>query len=114
MKERDVVAYLLHRINATGGEHRKLSYEGRVGAPDYLVFYPLNVDHQSDFLPVACFVECKAPGKKPTAVQDRELKTLASAGFHTCVVSTIAEADDLIGRLMRRRDSVLLKVRNGL
>lgn len=111
MKERDVVAYLLRRVDATGGQYRKLAYEGRVGAPDYLVFYPIAVDHLVAFAPIACFVECKAPGKQPNVIQSRELKTLGSSGLHVAVVSTVEQADQLVGSLSSRRDETLKRIR---
>ena len=80
MKERDVVEYLKRRVDATGGEYRKLSYEGRTGAPDYLIFYPVELDCTIT-VPIACFVEVKAPGEKPSVIQQLERIQCLCSGF---------------------------------
>lgn len=54
-----VAAALRQAVIENGGEIRKVNWEGRLGAPDYLVM--LNGR--------ALFIETKAPGGKPRASQ---------------------------------------------
>ena len=61
--EGEVVQALIRECNKRGWEQRKITYEGRVGAPDRMVLAPSTL----------FFVECKAPGQVPTlkVVQNR-------------------------------------------
>lgn len=54
--ERDVVAYLVKRVKALGGEVRKVAWVGRNKAPDLFVMIP---GSQPNF-----WAECKRPGYK--------------------------------------------------
>lgn len=69
--ERDVVEYCQKRIAAYGGEMRKVKWEGRRSAPDWLILVKGR----------AVFVEFKRPGKHPTAAQQRELDRLRNSGL---------------------------------
>lgn len=87
LTERDIAAYLVERVASEGGVHRKVSWEGRADAPDYLVM--LNG--------LYAFVETKAPGKKPRASQLREFVQMDNAGgLQVLVVTTRDEADELV------------------
>lgn len=59
-----------------GFSNRKVSYEGRIGAPDRLLLMP---GHHA-------FFELKAPGKKPMKAQLVEHQRLREAGFLVYVV----------------------------
>lgn len=69
--EGNLVAYLCKRAKAEGFRVRKLSYEGRHGAPDRLILAP----------GAAVFVEVKAPGQRPRPEQTRELAIFNDSGF---------------------------------
>jgi hypothetical protein len=71
--------YLKRRVLETGGRLRKLSWIGRNGAPDRLVWWPG---------PIMSFVELKAPGKKPSAIQVREHERLRVDGFHVFLLDS--------------------------
>ena len=87
IKERDIAEYLKKRVTEYGGIYRKLSYEGRSDAPDYLVM--IGGAH--------FFVETKAPGEKLRPSQTREFtKMFDFGGITTRVVSTFWEVDDFI------------------
>lgn len=40
LKERDIKKYLVQRVKALGGELRKVAWEGRANAPDWVVMLP--------------------------------------------------------------------------
>lgn len=84
--EGKVVEYLKRRAKALGGSTRKVSWVGHTGAPDQLVLLP----------GIAAFVECKAPGKKPTKVQEREIAKLKEAGLEVYVVDSELSVDQVL------------------
>lgn len=89
--EGKIVAYLQKRVKELGGMTRKVSWEGRVGAPDQLILLP----------GVHAFIECKAPGKRPIAIQLKEMERLRWAGFETFVVDSYAQVDRVLADLIR-------------
>lgn len=88
LKERDIAAYLVKRVADIGGICRKVSWEGRSDAPDYLVMCG----------GIHIFVETKAPGKKPRPSQLREFGAIEThAGETVAVVRTPEDVDTLMG-----------------
>lgn len=86
-KEADIAAYLIKRVTECGGVIRKVSWEGRSDAPDYLVM--LNGDF--------AFVETKAPTGKPRPSQLREFSAIETrAGETVAVVRTPEDVDTLL------------------
>ena len=61
--EGKIVAHLVTRCRQLGLHQRKLSYEGRRGAPDRMVIAPHAIG----------FIEVKRPGGKPSPEQIREI-----------------------------------------
>jgi len=87
IKERDIAAYLTKRVAEIGGIYRKVSWEGRSDAPDYLIMCG----------GIHIFVETKAPNKKPRASQLREFSAMLNhGGLAVVVVSTLREVDAFI------------------
>jgi hypothetical protein len=86
MPERDIRKELKKRVEEYGGEIRAVAWLGRRNAPDVLVLIPGKYH---------AFIECKAPGGKPTKAQTREHDFLRSCGAFVDVVSTIADIDRL-------------------
>lgn len=86
--ESKVRVALQRAVKAVGGQLRKLSYEGRAGAPDWLVLVP---EWRACWM-----VELKAPGKLPTAHQRRELSLLDSCGVTVYVVDGPEAVDAMI------------------
>lgn len=72
MQESTIEAYLRDRVKALGGKAYKFVSPGNVGVPDRLVCLPGGR---------VVFVELKAPGKKPTALQNTQQRRLAELGF---------------------------------
>ena len=85
--EGKIEAYLKKRVLETGGRIRKLSWIGRRGAPDRLIWWPG---------PLLAFVELKAPGKKPTPQQEREHERLRADGFTVLVVDSLEGAEKAV------------------
>ena len=87
MRESEIVAYLKKRVTELGGIYRKVAWEGRSDAPDYLVMMNENF----------VFVEVKSPTGKPRPSQLREFAAMeAYAGETVVVVRTPDEVDTLM------------------
>jgi hypothetical protein len=79
MREATIEAWLVARVKALGGIAYKFTSPGRRSVPDRLCLLPKGR---------AVFVECKAPGKKPTPGQSREHARLRALGFRVDVVDS--------------------------
>lgn len=88
--EGKIEAYLRRRVLETGGRIRKLSWIGRRGAPDRLIWW------RGPWGPLLAFVELKAPGKKATPQQAREHDRLRADGFTVLVVDSLEGAEAFI------------------
>jgi len=91
--EGKIEAYLKKCVLASGGRIRKLKWIGTRGAPDRLVWWPLEEGLFGVLAPHIVFVEVKAPGKKPTKQQEREHNRLRADGFEVWVVDSTGAVD---------------------
>lgn len=77
MLEREVEKALVHQVRKAGGIAPKLTSPATAGMPDRLIILPQGK---------VCFVEVKAPGKKPRPLQVRQMARLTNLG---CMVRTL-------------------------
>jgi len=84
MLEKEIEQKLVKYIKQKGGLCIKFTSLGFDGVPDRLVLLPKGK---------IAFIELKAPGKKPRALQKRRMKQLSALGFACCVVDNT----DVIG-----------------
>lgn len=89
MRESQIESYLVAQVEQRGGEIRKCKWIGRPSAPDRRVMLPGN----------CMWIECKAPGEKPTAAQAREHARMRKAGERVEVVDSFERVDQLLGRV---------------
>lgn len=89
MLEKHIEAHLVVRVKALGGIAYKFTSPQRRSVPDRLVCMP-----GGDM----CFVELKAPGKKPTPLQEREHEKLRALGFVVHVIDSKEGVDALFPR----------------
>ncbi|MDR2647677.1 MAG: VRR-NUC domain-containing protein [Oscillospiraceae bacterium] len=89
MRESSIETYLRNRVKQLGGLAYKFVSPGYNGVPDRLVCLPGGK---------LIFVELKAPGKKPTALQLRRHDELRKLGFkvYSCVDSK-AKVEEILG-----------------
>ena len=89
MRESDVEEYLWRRVAETGGEHRKVQWIGRRGAPDDLIGWP-NGRH--------CYPEVKSDKQKwgLQGHQKREHERMRSWGMDVRVIWNKEQVDALI------------------
>ncbi|MCF8566892.1 VRR-NUC domain-containing protein [Alicyclobacillus tolerans] len=87
MRERDVEQYLREQVRAAGGRAYKFTSPGNAGVPDRMVLFPGGR---------VAFVELKAPGKKPTALQLAQHKKFAGLGFTVAVIDRKSQVDEFL------------------
>lgn len=87
MRENTIEAYLRDEVKKIGGRAYKFVSPGNDGVPDRLVCLPGGR---------AIFVELKAPGKKPTKLQELQQKILRDMGFDVWVLDSKERVDHFI------------------
>ncbi len=99
MRESAIEAALIKRVLALGGMVRKVSWPGRRGAPDRLVFLPgvLSCGKAGRIPPETVWVELKAPGKTPDPHQEREHALLRKYGEHVRVIDSLEAIEEWLG-----------------
>lgn len=86
MLEKTIETYLVKRARAAGGLAIKWTAPGTSGVPDRIVFLPGGR---------IIFVELKAPGKKPTAIQLHVHRLLADLGADVRVIDSKEQVDEV-------------------
>ena len=87
MREKDIESYLRDEVKVLGGKAYKFVSPGNAGVPDRLVCLPGGQ---------VLFVELKAPGKKPTPLQNAEQAKLKKLGCHVYNLDCKDEVDKFI------------------
>ena len=90
MRERDLERYTTMVIKSHGGLALKFISTGYAGVPDRLVLMPGRK---------MCFMELKAPGRKPRPLQVRRIKQLRALGFKVFVVDRKEQIGGIIDAL---------------
>lgn len=75
MKETDIETFLIRNVHRRGGFTRKVTYQGRKGAPDRWCFFPGGR---------LLLIELKRPGEKPSDLQVDEMLKLREHGQYVC------------------------------
>ena len=88
MVEKDVELALVKRVKEMGGIAFKFVSPSRRSVPDRLCLFPGGR---------VVFVECKAPGKRPTVAQVKEHERLKALGFAVLVVDGVENVKQLQG-----------------
>lgn len=92
LRESVIEHYLIERVEALGGTCEKFTSPNRRNVPDRLVCWPGTEEDYGS----ACFVECKAPGKRATPGQARDHERRRRMGFRVYVVDSFEAVDDFI------------------
>lgn len=87
MKEQTVEMYLVRSVKKIGGKCYKFVSPGHNGAPDRICIFPRGL---------ICFVETKAPGKKPRTTQLAFHRELARCGVPVWLIDTKEKVDIFI------------------
>ena len=84
MLERDVERALVRRVKALGGTCEKFTSPTKRSVPDRIITLPGGV---------IIFVEVKAPGKKPTPLQERDHAARRALGCDVRVIDSMEGAN---------------------
>jgi hypothetical protein len=87
LRESQVEAYLVRKVSDNDGVAEKFTSPNRRSVPDRLVQWS---DGSVEF------VECKAPGEKPTEAQARDHERRRDMGFEVFVVDSYESVDQYI------------------
>lgn len=87
MKEKIIEKELVAKVKAMGGIAPKFTSPGFDGMPDRLVLLPRGK---------MAFVELKAPGRKPRALQMARHRLLRQLGFKVYVIDEINQIDSVL------------------
>lgn len=82
--------HLVTQVRKAGGTARKVVWQGRRGAPDWLLWWPG---------PVCAFVELKSDDGRLTKLQEHEISLLRRDGWRVYVCSTVEQIDAMIWEL---------------
>ena len=92
IREIRVEQALVRAVESAGGDCYKFSSPARRGVPDRLVLLPGGL---------VCFVECKAPGRKPTELQKATHRRMRELGQRVETIDSLEAATALVGDLAR-------------
>lgn len=90
MRESVIEKYLTDRVIELKGEHRKVQWIARRGAPDRLTWIPN--------WPFPKMPELKAPGEPLEPHQKREHKRLKKMGIKCCKLDSFADVDRFLNK----------------
>lgn len=87
--ESDVEKKYVSAVKKRGGRAYKFTSPGRRSVPDRLVMFPIPEEHRETVSRYIRFVEMKAPGAKPTELQQREISGLRNFGYDVRIVDSL-------------------------
>ena len=79
--------HLKHVVQKSGGQYRKVRWEGRNGCPDCFVWWTW---------PNAAFIEIKADGDRVSKVQQQEIQRMQNYGIPVFVATSKEEIDMIV------------------
>lgn len=82
--------HLKHVVQGSGGQYRKVRWEGRNGCPDCFIWWDW---------PHAAFVEIKAGLDRFSKVQDREVERMRNYGVPVYVARTKEDIDEIVKKV---------------
>lgn len=79
--------HLKKRVQGSGGQYRKVRWEGRRGCPDCFIWWTW---------PRAAFVEIKAERDVVSALQRREIERMREDGVPVYLATSVADLEKII------------------
>ena len=83
---------LKQKVQKSGGQYRKVRWEGRNGCPDCFVWWTW---------PNAAFIEIKADGDRVSGHQQRETERMRNDGIPVFIARTIEEIDEIVKKVQK-------------
>jgi predicted alpha-1,6-mannanase (GH76 family) len=84
--------HLKRVVQKSGGQYRKVRWEGRRGCPDCYVWWTW---------PKAAFIEIKADGDRYSKLQAREVGRMRDAGIPVFTARTIEDIDEIVKKVQK-------------
>lgn len=84
--------HLKRVVQKSGGQYRKVRWEGRRGCPDCYVWWTW---------PKAAFIEIKAEGDRYSTLQAREVGRMRDAGIPVFTARTIEDIDEIVKKVQK-------------
>ena len=82
--------HLKHVVQKSGGQYRKVRWEGRSGCPDCFVWWTW---------PQAAFIEIKADGDRLSKLQQREIERMDEAGVPVFIARSNEDIDEIVKKV---------------
>jgi hypothetical protein len=82
--------HLKHVVQKSGGQYRKVRWEGRSGCPDCFVWWSW---------PRAAFIEIKAEGDRLSKLQVREIERMEHDGVPVFIARSIEDIDEIVAQI---------------
>ena len=83
-------AHLKKLVQGSGGQYRKVRWEGRRGCPDCFIWWEW---------PRAAFVEIKADLDRYSKLQAREVERMQDMGIPVFTARTIEDVEDIVKKV---------------
>lgn len=93
MRETRVEAALVKAVKKRNGLALKFVSPGFSGVPDRLILVKDGMHGR------AAFVECKAPGRKMRALQEKRKAQLEALGFQVFCLDRLEEVEDIVDQI---------------
>ena len=84
--------HLKHVVQKSGGQYRKVRWEGRSGCPDCFVWWSW---------PQAAFIEIKADGDRLSKLQTREIERMDEAGVPVFIARSNEDIDEIVRKIRK-------------
>ena len=84
--------HLKQKVQKSGGQYRKVRWEGRNGCPDCFVWWDW---------PHVAFIEIKAFGDRVSTIQDREIERMRRYGLPVYIARTNEEIDEIVEKVRK-------------
>ena len=84
--------HLKHVVQKSGGQYRKVRWEGRSGCPDCFVWWTW---------PRAAFIEIKADGDRLSKLQQREIERMDEAGVPVFIARSNEDIDEIVRKVRK-------------
>jgi hypothetical protein len=87
--------YLKQKVQKSGGQYRKVRWEGRNGCPDCFVWWQW---------PHVAFIEIKAFGDRVSKVQDREIERMRMYDLPVYIARSNEDIDKIVEKIRHDTD----------
>ena len=85
-------SHLKHVVQHSGGQYRKVRWEGRRGCPDCFVWWTW---------PHVAFIEIKADKDRVSKVQDQEIQRMRNYGVPVYIARSNEEIDEIVEKVRK-------------